>query len=103
MTKSVEYIMNNYNSLLFNDLEADDVICMLQDKNTYIISDDKDLKQIPGYHFDYSTNSLYEITNEQAIYNLASQLIKGDSTDNILGLYGIGVFFPESLIISESR
>lgn len=90
MSKSVEYIMNNYNSLLFNDLEADDVICMLQDKNTYIISDDKDLKQIPGHHFDYGTNSLYEITNEQAVYNLASQLIKGDSTDNIPGIEGYG-------------
>ena len=63
---------------------------ILQDKNTYIISDDKDLKQIPGHHFDYGTNSLYEITNEQAVYNLASQLIKGDSTDNITGVEGYG-------------
>ena len=90
MTAAVKYIMDNFNSLIFDDLEADDIISILQDKNTYIISDDKDLKQIPGFHYNYSTNDLYEITNEQALYNLSTQLIKGDSTDDIVGMSGYG-------------
>ena len=87
---AVSYIMENFNSLIFNDLEADDIISILQDENTYIISDDKDLKQIPGFHYNYSTNNIYEITKEQALYNLSVQLIKGDPTDNIKGMEGWG-------------
>lgn len=90
MSAAVEYIMSNFNSLIFDDLEADDVISILQDENTYIISDDKDLKQIPGSHYNYSTNSIYEISKEQALYNLSIQLIKGDSTDDIVGMSGYG-------------
>ena len=91
MTMVMQYIRDNFISLLFEDLEADDIVSFLQDKeNTYIVSNDKDIKQIPGYHYNFQTNNIYEITNEQAIYNLAYQLIIGDTTDNISGLPKFG-------------
>lgn len=86
----VEYIIKNFPSLIFDDLEADDIVSVLQDENTYIMSKDKDLKQVPGNHYDWGLNKLYTITNEQAIYYLSLQMLTGDTTDNITGLPQIG-------------
>lgn len=88
--KVAEYIMSKYISLLFEDLEADDVVSALQGEDTYIMSKDKDLKQVPGMHYDFASNKIYEITKQEAAYNLAYQLLAGDSTDNIGGFPKIG-------------
>lgn len=94
MMKAAKYIIENYTSLIYDDLEADDIVSFLQDyDNTYIVSNDKDLKQVPGWHYNFSTNNISEITNEMAIYNLCYQLIIGDTTDSIVGLKGKGEKF----------
>lgn len=87
----VGYIQKRYPTLFFKDLEADDIVSALQDKeHTYIISKDKDLKQVPGYHYDFGLNEIHEITDEMAHYNLCLQLLKGDSDDDIPGIKGVG-------------
>ena len=86
----VRYIMDTYIVLFFDTMEADDVICFLQDADTYIWSKDKDLKQIPGFHYDFQTNKIYELTVKDAAFNLCYQLICGDTTDNIPGIPNFG-------------
>lgn len=87
----VKYITETYASLLFEDLEADDIVSALQDDTyTYIISKDKDLKQVPGYHYDFETNTIYQIDNKNAAYNLAYQLLAGDTVDCIPGFPAMG-------------
>ncbi len=87
----VKFIKETYATLLFEDLEADDVVSVLQDPDwTYILSKDKDLKQVPGFHYDFQNNSIYEIDNNNAAYNLAYQLLAGDTVDEIPGLPMIG-------------
>lgn len=90
MAYVVTYIQNQYPSLIFSDLEADDLVSMLQCEHTFVHSNDKDLNQIPGFHFDEDKYDLVQITEEQAFYNLCYQHIKGDSTDNIVGLFRYG-------------
>src|SRR5690606_35472816 len=54
-----EYVSNRYQTLYFNDLEADDILSMLQDEDaTFIFSHDKDLKQVPGAHWDMNAYNL---------------------------------------------
>lgn len=97
----MEKVIHKYNTLLFNDLEADDIVSVLQDNNnTYIVSKDKDLMQIPGFHYDWIKNQIYEVTNEQAMSHLAKQLIMGDSTDAISGIDGMGPKRTEEFIMS---
>jgi 5'-3' exonuclease len=86
----MKFIKENYMSLLFEDLEADDIVAVLQDENTYIISQDKDLKQVPGFHYNFGNNTIEEVTKDQSMYNLMFQMIKGDTTDNIAGIPGAG-------------
>ena len=98
MNEAMEAIMAEHVTLIFDDLEADDIVSMLQDDDTYILSKDKDLKQIPGYHYNFETNKTVLITPEEAIRFLATQLLTGDSTDNIMGIKGCGPKTAEKIL-----
>ena len=75
---------------LFKDLEADDIVCALQNEHTYIMSQDKDQRQKPGFHYDWSKNIIRKITNAEALHFICWQMLKGDSGDNIGGMPGCG-------------
>lgn len=86
----VDYIRDRYPSVKYNDLEADDLLCMLQDEDTFIYSNDKDLLQIPGMHWDINKGVFLEVSNEDAMLFLMKQMLTGDSVDNISGLKSCG-------------
>lgn len=111
-----ELSIQGYNVWISNTLEADDLISMkarqLKDK-CILASIDKDLKQVPGCHFDYYKVKEYDqTTGEELKYYrgfsyttetegkelLFYQLLIGDSTDNIKGCKGIGLKRAESLL-----
>jgi 5'-3' exonuclease len=93
-----QHCLDHWGFILPHDLEADDVLCakgyeyMLDDKPYVICSPDKDLRQIPGLHFDYKKQEagIQEVTSDQAMYNLYRQILSGDTTDNIKGIPGMG-------------
>lgn len=82
------------------NLEADDLMGIMATngriKNPVICSIDKDLRTIPGWHFNtghykYKGDEFPSFVSEQeAAENLFVQLLKGDPTDNIAGLSGVG-------------
>lgn len=83
----------------FSTFEADDIISIVAEleRNTssgrYVIcSPDKDLRQVPGLHYDYTkeTNEVIGVTEEQAEFNLLLQMLTGDDTDNVAGVPGLG-------------
>lgn len=88
----IEYCMQMWHFDLIDNLEADDAVACLQlhMQNTTICSPDKDLRQIPGNHFDYKKNQKIYISEEEGVYNWAYQMLVGDSGDNIKGLPGCG-------------
>lgn len=90
MAEVVSVVMKTHPTLIFNNLEADDIICFLQSEETFVYSNDKDLKQIPGLHFDFNKKDLITITEEEAFRSLCYQMLVGDSTDCIVGLRGCG-------------
>jgi 5'-3' exonuclease, N-terminal resolvase-like domain len=56
-----------------------------------LISNDKDLNMIAGKHYNYHAKhkhkGVYEVTEDEAIRNFYKQVLKGDSIDNIPGLF----------------
>lgn len=90
MAETVRVVMNSHPSLIFSDLEADDIVSFLQTPDTFVYSNDKDLDQIHGLHYDFDKRDLVSITEEEAFRNLCYQLIIGDTTDCIPGLKGYG-------------
>lgn len=92
-----KYIINNYNHFIAHNIETDDVCCIMANYCKSINCEftlvhlDKDLNQIPGLHYNYRKKEFYNITEEEALYNLSYQIIKGDSTDSkITGIKGLG-------------
>ena len=85
-----------------NFVEADDVVVYLKKKHPvkYILcAIDKDvLYSVEGKHYNYYTNTSFDVkarwvkvTKEDTIKWLYAQTIKGDSTDDIQGIYRYGV------------
>ena len=57
-----------------------------------MVTIDKDLKTIPGLHFDPGNpdDGIYEVTQEQADYNHLFQSLTGDLVDGYKGCPGVG-------------
>jgi 5'-3' exonuclease len=70
--------------------EADDRMGIEQTENTCIVSIDKDLDQIPGWHYNFVKGIKYFVTPEEGLKFFYTQLLTGDRTDNIMGIRGIG-------------
>lgn len=72
--------------------ESDDELGILQDKvsnTTMIASIDKDLLQIPGLHYDITSEVVTHVTEAQGLRWFYSQMLQGDRVDNIIGVKGI--------------
>jgi DNA polymerase-1 len=88
-----QYLVDHYKALIVEGYEADDACASLADRysgSSMIISVDKDLKQVPCYFYDPVKKVGGLVTDAEAQYNLAYQMLKGDNTDNIPGLPRIG-------------
>lgn len=88
------WLAHEYKSLQYDYLEADDVIGIQMTKPGKIIkvavSIDKDMKTIPGTHYNPDTGESFEITKDEADYNFYKQTLTGDTTDNYPGCPGVG-------------
>lgn len=71
-------------------MEADDMLGLAQTEDTVIVSVDKDLDMVPGWHWNWEKDKRYHVKPETGLRHFYKQMLTGDSTDNILGLYGVG-------------
>lgn len=87
-------------------LEADDELGINQTHDTVICSLDKDLLQIAGHHFQWSIGTLkwskpdiyITQTELEGWRRFYQQCLKGDKSDNIKGIGGIGEKKAEKLL-----
>ena len=85
-----QFMIDNYNTIIYRNLEADDVLGILgtANKDTIIWSEDKDLQTIPAKH--WIDGKVVEISQEEADYMFYYQTLIGDSTDNYKGCPSVG-------------
>ena len=98
-----QYLKDVWDAEELDDIEADDILADLQSnesaiKETCIVSTDKDLDQISGWHYNWVKDLLYEVSEEQAIHSKYVQILTGDSTDNIEGIPGVGPISAEKCL-----
>jgi hypothetical protein len=103
------YIMSLPDSVMIEGMEADDALAINQTEDTIICSRDKDLRMVAGWHYGWESGQQGEFGpfqfTKQGQLQLSenkkkltggglmffySQLLTGDSTDNIPGLKGYG-------------
>ena len=87
-----EFLYNKWAGQAVKPLEADDLlgIAITENPEALLISYDKDLKQIPGWHGDQRNGDIYFMDTDSAYRCFLVQLLSGDATDNCPGLYRIG-------------
>lgn len=102
-----DYLVNSWGAEVVEGREADDQLAIEQSREwddtkkasrfpekeviTIICSIDKDLKQVPGWHYNWNTDEApVWVSESQAIHNFYMQLCTGDKVDNIQGIKGVG-------------
>lgn len=99
-----DYLIDKWSAVVVDHYEADDAMAMEQSKywdteiaginystqDTIICSIDKDLDQVPGWHYQFNKKEKYWVSEDEALKFFYQQLISGDPTDNIQGIPGIG-------------
>lgn len=90
-----DHLTSRHNARCVHGYEADDRMAMEQSDDTVICSRDKDLDQVEGWHYSWSCGRqkerpIYRISEEEGLRLFYLQLITGDASDNIPGLYRVG-------------
>jgi len=86
---------SDVNAIMHQQIEADDLIglfaskCRKEHEPYIVLSNDKDLKQIPGTHA-WLDGEIYGVSTEEAERYSWTQALAGDSTDGIPGAKSIG-------------
>jgi len=96
-----QHIMDNHNGVMWDNLEADDVMGIMATEPTQeervLVSIDKDMRTIPCIlSNDGSTTT--EIPQRIADYNFMLQVLTGDKVDGYDGIDGVGIKTAEKLI-----
>ena len=89
-----QFLVDHWGATVCEGYEADDALGINQEKflegNTIICSIDKDLRQIPGEHYNFVKKERDYVNDENALRTFYTQLLVGDPGDNIRGCPGIG-------------
>ena len=110
-----EYLIVEHGAKIAHGCEADDNLGIAQDKDlesltTVICSLDKDLDQIPGYHYSWPIvrngievrpEKFYITNKDEGILFFWKQMLIGDTADNIKGIDGIGKVGAGKLLTSD--
>lgn len=101
-----DYLVNVHGAELVVGQESDDAIgiaqCAAPPGTTIIVSNDKDMDMIPGYHYNWIKGEEYFVNDEDADKMLFWQMLVGDTTDNIPGISKIGTKRASDLLAGKS-
>lgn len=89
-----QYLIDKWQANVALKQEADDALGIQQMKGNFgdsiICSIDKDLKQIPGRHYNFVKQEFDDVSPTDGLRWFYKQLLIGDKSDNIFGVYGLG-------------
>lgn len=89
------YLVDIWNAIVVDGYEADDAMAIRQlaltkatgQESSIICTTDKDLDMVPGWHYNFVHDKHYFISEVEGLRNFYSQMLTGDDSDNIPGLY----------------
>lgn len=96
-----EYVVDTYAHKRKTAVEGDDVLGILATAfpGKYLIATiDKDLRQIPGSHYNWQKREFFKVTKEEGDLWFFTQCLTGDPGDGYKGCPGIGKVKAEKLL-----
>ena len=101
-----EYLEMSWGATVNEGIEADDMLAMRQTdlgEESVIVTLDKDLDQVEGWHYNFVKKSLYHIDKQEGLFRFYKQFLTGDAVDNIKGVKGIGPKRADKLLEGKSE
>lgn len=99
-----EYLLTYGKAEIVEGMEADDKLGIEQwkrkDRSSCIVTIDKDLDCIPGWHYNWVKQEMYYQTLAEANKSFWTQVLTGDTTDNIQGVPKVGKVKAAKIIAS---
>jgi len=96
-----EHLCDKYDAIVSSEEEADDLIGIAATdygKNALVATIDKDMLQIPCFHYHLNKRFLSVVGEFQGLKFFYTQILTGDSADNIIGLYKCGPVKAKKLL-----
>jgi DNA polymerase-1 len=96
-----EYMIEHWNAVVVDGEEADDRIAIRATQigpEAIIASVDKDFLQVPCRHYNFGRDKWYEVDEFEGIKFFYTQVLTGDRSDNIPGIYGVGPKKAEAIL-----
>ena len=93
-----DYLIKEWNTVVSDGCEADDLLGIAQTDETVICSLDKDLLMIPGTHFNWTKLQYTHVDQLDGLRTFYKQMLIGDRSDNIFGVDKIGPVKAAKLI-----
>lgn len=96
-----DHLVSAWDAIVSDGCEADDLLSIRQHQlgdDSVIVSLDKDLNMVPGWHYNFVKDDLYYVDPAEGMHNFYTQLLTGDMTDNIQGVYRCGPKKAEKLL-----
>lgn len=83
-----QHLLKHQHGELITGEEADDQLGIRAVQHGHIIATlDKDLDTVPGVHYNWTKDITYTVSEEEAMYAFYTQMLTGDSTDNIPSMF----------------
>jgi len=98
LKECIEYIKSEHLFQSVDHLESDDLLAVNQGEDTIIVTQDKDLNTVSGLHYNPRKKLLFNVTEEEATRFHYTQMLTGDTSDNIPGLSFIGEKTAEKIL-----
>ena len=98
------YMRERWGAQVVRGYEADDALAMAAHGLAYdgeavvLVSQDKDLRTVPGRHYNSRKKQWSVVTPQEALLNFYRQVITGDPVDNIPGCYKAGPKAADELL-----
>lgn len=85
-----EFLVREWRAEICDGYEADDGIGIAAQENTIICANDKDFRQLAGEHYNFVRDEFEVVDEDAAALNFFTQMLVGDTNDNVRGVDGIG-------------
>lgn len=102
------HLVRNWDAKVVVGIEADDYVSVLaryhqsRGREVVVVGQDKDLYQIPGLHYNWVNGDRIQLSEYDARAWFWTQVLCGDSGDNIVGCYRVGPTKARTLVQGQT-
>ena len=103
----IKEVQENLNVQSRRGIETDDLVVKYHDyygkDGSIIISIDKDYNQCEGLIYNYKNGEIIIVNKQASLYNFYSQMVIGDTADNVNYIKGVGKRWCEKNLINKNE